>query len=127
MELKKFIKTTIREYLNEKLNTNNIIAYHGTRYNFDEFDVFYPKGAIGNPKGAYFTRDLQTAIEYAENVDGGLDDKSRVVKVKLNIDSEDDGEIINRSYSGEEIIMYNLNKIQILDKNVLEKNKTKRL
>jgi hypothetical protein len=121
MELRKFIATTIREYLNEQVNTDNITAYHGTRYNFDNFEMFYPKGAMGNPKGVYFTRDLQTAIEYAEDVDGGLDDKSRVIKVKLNIDSEDDGEIINHSYRGEEIIMYNLNKIQILDKNVLEK------
>jgi hypothetical protein len=121
MKLKKIIETILREYLNENKYTNNIIAYHGTRYNFDIFDMFYPKGAIGNPKGIYFTRDIQTAIEYAEDVDGALDNKSRVVKVKLNIDSEDDGVIIDNSYSGEEIIMFNLDKIQILDKNILKK------
>jgi hypothetical protein len=110
-----------KQFVNENADTNNIIAYHGTRYDFDKFDMFYPKGAIGNPKGVYFTRDLQTAIEYAEDVDGGLDDKSRVIKVKLNIDSNDDGVINNHSYSGEEIIMFNLDKIQILNNNVLDK------
>jgi hypothetical protein len=126
MALRKFIKTTIREYLNENAMSKEIIAYHGTRYEFDKFEPFYPKGAIGNKKGVYFTKDLQTAIEYAEDVDGALDNKSRVIKARLKIDSDSDGEIINHSYRGEEIIMFDVNKIEIIDYNIL-KNKTKRL
>lgn len=126
MELRKFIATTIREYLNENNITKKIIAYHGTRYEFDRFELSYPKGAIGNKRGVYFTTDLQTATEYAEDVDGALDNKSRVIKALLKIDSDSDGEIINHSYRGEEIIMFDINKIEIIDYNIL-KNKTKRL
>ena len=121
MELRKFIATTIREYLNKDTTSKEIIAYHGTRYEFDRFEPFYPKGVIGNKKGVYFTKDLQTAIEYAEDVDGALDNKSRVIKAKLKIDSVSDGEIINHSYRGEEIIMYNVNKIEIIDYNILKR------
>ncbi|MFA5432741.1 MAG: hypothetical protein WC319_07710 [Candidatus Paceibacterota bacterium] len=120
MELRKFIATTIREYLNEDNTTKEIIAYHGTRYEFDKFELFHPRGAIGNKKGIYFTRDLQAAIEYAEDVDGGLDNKSRVIKARLKIDSDSDGEIINHSYRGEEIIMFDANKIEIIDYNILK-------
>ena len=125
MELRKFIKTTIRECLNENTTSKEIIAYHGTRYEFNRFEPLYPKSAIGNKKGVYFTKDLQTATEYAEDVDGALDNKSRVIKARLKIDSDSDGEIINHSYRGEEIIMYDVNKIEIIDYNIL-KNKTKR-
>lgn len=124
MAVERYIATTIQEYLRENTHTNDIIAYHGTRYKFDEFKAFYPMGALGNPKGVYFTRDLDTAIEYAEDTAGAIDNKSRVIMVKLNIDSEDDGIIINHSYRGEEIIMFNLDKIEILNNNIL---KTKKL
>lgn len=116
-----FIKTIVEEYFNENDNSNNIIAYHGTRYKFDTFEPSYPRMAAGNPKGVYFTRNLSDATEYAQDVYGALDKYSRVIKAKLTIDSDLDGKIINHSYSGEEIIMYNTNKIEILDYNVLEK------
>lgn len=107
-------------------NKNNdsiiIIAYHGTRYKFNNFVSSYPIGAIGNPKGVYFTKDYQTAVEYAEDVDGALDDKSRVIQVKLTIDSDSDGKIINHSYRGEEIVMFNIDKIEIINDNVLNNN-----
>ena len=117
MKLRKFISETITEILNEK----EIIAYHGTRRSFDKFEPLQPMGAIGNPKGVYFTQDLNTAIEYAEDVDGELDEKSRVIKAKLIINSDADGKIINHSYRGEEIVMFNVDKIEILDNNVLKK------
>lgn len=105
--------------LNENNALKTIIAYHGTRSNFYQFELFSPKGAMGNLKGIYFTRDLQTAVEYAQDVDGALDDKSRIIKAELTIDSEYDGKIINHSYRGEEIIMFNKHKIKILDDNIL--------
>lgn len=123
LKLRKFIVETIRKYINEN-NSNEIIAYHGTRYDFIKFEPFKPSGAIGNKKGIYFTRDLQTAIEYAENVDGALDNKSRVIKVKLIINSPKDGQIINHKYRGEEIIIFDPNKIKILNNNVLNNNIT---
>jgi hypothetical protein len=119
MELKKVIATNIRKYLKENLTPKEIVAFHGTRRNFEKFEPIKPISAIANPKGVYFTRDLQTAIEYAEDIDGGLDDKSIVIKAKLTIDSDYDGKIINHSYRGEEIVMFNVDKIEILDNNVL--------
>lgn len=106
----------------ENNGLNTIIAYHGTRSKFNDFELFNPKGAMGNPKGIYFTRDLQTAVEYAQDVDGALDDRSRVVKAELIINSDYDGKIINHSYRGEEIVMFNKHKIKILDNNILRKN-----
>ena len=49
MELRKFIATTIREYLNEQHNLNNrIVAYHGTRsfLPFQKFENTIGRGEI---------------------------------------------------------------------------------
>ena len=39
MELRKFIGTTIREYLNEQKKTLDNVWYHGTDKKFNEFYV----------------------------------------------------------------------------------------
>ncbi len=39
MELRKFIATTIREYLNEQHTVNNNIWYHGSKEKFDKFKL----------------------------------------------------------------------------------------
>ena len=54
-----------------------IIAYHGTRSKFNDFYPNKPISALGNEKGIYFTRDKSVAKEYAMDVDGALDDKSK--------------------------------------------------
>lgn len=113
------ISKKILQYLKENEINSKIIAYHGTRRQFDKFEPFNPSGAIGNPKGVYFTRDLDTAIEYSMDVDGAVDERSRVIKAQLSIDSEQDGKIIYHSYTGEEIVMFNMDKIVILNDNVL--------
>ena len=67
MELRKFIATTIREYLNEQVdNFTNITLYHGTNNNFDEFDI-EKSGLIQYSdwgKGIYFTRSKSQAHQY---------------------------------------------------------------
>lgn len=121
--MKDFIKKILREKIINELNDNqpmDIIAYHGTRRLFDMFEPMKPVGILSSLKGVYFTRDLNSAIEYAEDVDGALDERSRVIKVKLKINSDKDGVISNHSYTGEEIIMFNMDKIEILDDNILE-------
>jgi hypothetical protein len=76
MELKKFIATTIREYLNEQQNLDKkIIAYHGTPYGtFNKFSM-RKKGSgadldgysdYGN--GFYFSNNKEDAISYAKNI-----------------------------------------------------------
>jgi len=47
MKLRKFIATTIREYLNEQDIFNNIIAYHISEYNFNEFNSSEHIGNFG--------------------------------------------------------------------------------
>lgn len=59
------------------------VYYHGTRRDFDEFEPMQPIGILGNEKGVYFTKDKRTAEEYAMDVDGATDDKSRIVEVYL--------------------------------------------
>ena len=48
MELREFIQTTIKEYLNE--NTNNLMLYHGSKNNFNVFDLKFFEPLINNPK-----------------------------------------------------------------------------
>lgn len=58
--------------------------YHGTRRDFDEFEASNPRGAIGNKKGVYFTKDKRTAEEYSlGNGEEYMDDKSRIMEVYL--------------------------------------------
>jgi hypothetical protein len=77
-----------------------VTYYHGTRRNFDEFEAMQPRGAQGNKKGVYFTKDKSTAEEYAMDVDGALDEKSRVIEVNLR-----NPEHQNKGYSGDEYII----------------------
>lgn len=85
--LKKFIATTIREYLNENNSYNEIIAYHGTT----------DKG-YGSYKYTHYTSDYDYAKEYAES-------KGRVEKVEITYHKPF---IINAKYMGYgEIILDN--------------------
>jgi hypothetical protein len=67
MELRKFIATTIREYLNEQIdNFTDITLYHGTNNDFDNFDI-EKSGLIQYSdwgKGIYFTRSKSQAHQY---------------------------------------------------------------
>lgn len=67
MELKKFIATTIKEYLNEQVdNFTDIILYHGTNNDFDNFNI-EKSGLIHYSdwgKGIYFTRSKSQAHQY---------------------------------------------------------------
>ena len=67
MELRKFIETTIREYLNENVNISNLIVYHGGD-KLDDFDY----NQIGSSKhgnvygnGFYFTSEYDMALDFA--------------------------------------------------------------
>lgn len=72
MEVRKFIATTIREYLNEQQNTQTIenfgddelILYHGSSYYFDKFKTFKIGSGIGEQDsgwGLYLTTNKDTA------------------------------------------------------------------
>jgi hypothetical protein len=67
-DLRKFIATIIREYLNENvLNENNIIVYHGTNKDFDDFDSNLQNSVTGFGdfgKGFYFTQSKGIAKYY---------------------------------------------------------------
>ena len=74
MELRKFIATTIKEYLNE--NYSNDIWYHGSNNKFNMFDLVNNKTymEIDLPVW-FFTKDLDYAKTYGKYI----------YKVKLNI------------------------------------------
>ena len=76
------------------------VYYHGTRRQFDEFEPSQPRGAIGNKRGVYFTQDKRTAEEYAMDVDGATDEKSRVIEAYLR-----NPEKVGNNYSGDEFLI----------------------
>lgn len=75
-------------------------AYHGTRRQFNAFEVLQPTGAIGNKPGVYFAKDKSHAEDFALNGDY-LDEKSRIIKALLK-DAE-----MKKSYAGTEYIVDN--------------------
>lgn len=91
-----------------------LVLYHGTRRRFDAFGAFHPRGAIGNPKGVYFTTDPLTAAEYAQDCDGATDAHSRVVAAYLRLSGEDDGKRIDSLYRGREYVAFRVDAIAII-------------
>lgn len=83
-----------------------LVVYHGTRRQFDSFEVSRPIGAPGNKTGVYFTADKSVAAEYAQDVDGATDEKSRIIAAYIRIESDADGEIKDNSYSGREFVVF---------------------
>lgn len=64
MELRKFIATTIREYLKETQVYSNDIWYHGTPNESLNFNVFSKGNQI--PFGVHFTQNKDIAIDFAK-------------------------------------------------------------
>jgi len=68
MKLRKFIATTIREYLNESIDDNSDILYHGTDYKFNSFN---------DNKPIFFVDDIDVAKTYGDFI----------IKAKLIMDN----------------------------------------
>jgi hypothetical protein len=96
-----------------------ILVFHGTRRAFDNFEMHSPRGALGNPAGAYFTADRHVAQRYAENDDGELDEKSRVIAAYIRIRDDEDGKIIDSAYRGREYVIFKPENILVQSANVL--------
>ena len=91
-DLRKFIKTTIREYLNENINSNKKIVYHGGRLNNSNIDDLL-----------YVSFDKEQAKEYAKGNDGDVhifeldmrniisEDEARNILIKYNFKSKEEG------------------------------------
>lgn len=77
-----------------------LVVYHGTRRSFDSFVPSKPRGAFGNPVGIYFDTDRQAAEEYAMDVDGATDEKSRIIEAYVRIANDGDGVIKTRTERG---------------------------
>lgn len=107
MELRKFIKTTIREYLNEQKSIKNkVIAYHGTPHG--KFDKFSMKkrgsgadiiGVGDYGKGFYFSPNKEYALSYATEVQNRRSDiknpKSTLYTVELTMNKPFDMRILS--------------------------------
>ena len=92
MELRKFIATTIREYLNEQEIFNNNVWFHGTKYNFKDFDL----SKFGQTDdgwwgvGVYFHSDIEVAKIYGNNIIQALLKTNKI----LNIPTEYSGKFL---------------------------------
>lgn len=73
MRLIKNIEITIREFLNE--NYSNDVWYHGGESKISKFKKTPPVNRNGNVEGYYFTKFLEVAMRYGEEI----------TKVKLKI------------------------------------------
>jgi hypothetical protein len=107
MELRKFIATTIREYLNEQQKIGKkVIAYHGTPHGkFDKFSM-RKRGSgadltgLGDyGKGFYFSPNKEYALSYATEVQNRRSDikevKPMLYTVKLKMDRPFDMRILS--------------------------------
>jgi Inorganic Pyrophosphatase/ADP-Ribosyltransferase in polyvalent proteins/Large polyvalent protein associated domain 39/Large polyvalent protein-associated domain 3 len=89
-----------------------LVVYHGTRYKFDAFEPTQPRAAAGNPVGIYFTDDPREAEQFAEDVDGATDARSRVVPAYLSIRNDKDGVIRKRRDGTTEFIVFDPTRIK---------------
>lgn len=89
-----------------------LVVYHGTRREFSIFEPMKPRAAYGNPVGIYFTDDINEAKEFAEDIDGATDERSRVVHAYLSIQSDADGIIRKRKDGTTEYIVFKPEKIK---------------
>jgi|688.fasta_scaffold13860_25 hypothetical protein len=81
-DLKQFIKTTIREFLNEKNITTEDIYYHGSPNYFSVKDI------KPNDKGLiFFSKDKNIAVRYATNDFSGnkLGYEYNIIKARLDV------------------------------------------
>jgi hypothetical protein len=70
MELRKFIATTIREYLNENIISNiKYDVFHGTDYHFEIFNTKRKVSGYGYSMGAYFSSSEKEAKRYGKKVE----------------------------------------------------------
>jgi hypothetical protein len=67
MELRKFIKTTIREYLNEQVE-NSDTWYHGGQTKIKNFIKTPPINRHGNTEGFYFTKSVDYAKSHGNEI-----------------------------------------------------------
>jgi len=77
-----------------------LVVYHGTRRAFDAFTPGKPRGAIGNPAGIYFDTNKEVAEEFAMDVDGATDERSRIVEAFVRVTGDEDGQIRKRTERG---------------------------
>lgn len=83
-----------------------LVVYHGTRRQFSQFEPMHPRGAIGSPGGIYFTSSRSVAEEFAQDYDGALDSKSRIVAAHMVIRDDNDGKIIRHPYDQEFVVFH---------------------
>ena len=108
MGLKKFITTTIRECLNENINSNKKIVYHGGKLNNSNIDDLL-----------YVSFNKEQAKEYAKGNDGDL----HIFELDMrNIISEDEARniLIKNNFKSKEVgwdLENELNLYEILDPN----------
>jgi hypothetical protein len=97
-----------------------LVVYHGTRREFFTFEPMRTFKAFGNSEkykeAVYLTSDKREAEEYAMDQDGGRDDRSRIIKAYVAINSDNDGFIKKVSGQDEiEVIVLKSEHIKSID------------
>lgn len=95
-----------------------LVLYHGTRRKFDSFIPMHPRGAPGNPKGVYFDSDWQVAGEFAMDVDGAIDEQSRIIPAYVRLIDGEHGLIRPRLERGKqhiEVVVFSPELIRLAD------------
>jgi hypothetical protein len=68
-DLKQFIKTKLRDFLNENVIYNSQYnVYHGTDFEFDEFKTRRKVSGYGYSMGVYFSSSEKEAKRYGKNI-----------------------------------------------------------
>lgn len=85
-DFKKFIATTIREYLNEQEKTLYNVWYHGTDKKFNEFNLSnFGKTDDGWwGVGTYFHSDIETAKVYGNNIIKVLFNTNKILNLPVD-------------------------------------------
>ena len=69
-DLKQFIKTSIREFLNENIVTSvEYNVFHGTDFDFETFNTRRKVSGYGYSMGAYFSSSEKEAKRYGKKVE----------------------------------------------------------
>jgi hypothetical protein len=88
-DLKQFIKTKLRDFLNENVIYNSQYnVYHGTDFEFDEFKTRRKVSGYGYSMGVYFSSSEKEAKRYGKNIKQYILDFNKLLD--LTFINEDD-------------------------------------
>jgi hypothetical protein len=106
-DLKQFIKTTIREFVNENIISNSQhIVYHGTDFDFYEFKTRRKVSGYGYSMGAYFSSSEKEAKRYGKNIKQYTLDFNKLLDLTFIIEDDKNGKEKFFNYMNNELDIF---------------------